>query len=126
MRKRSDQPTIRISLRSLARVLHNPRHCVSKGEEEGSALPDRRLGPNAAAVAHDDSLHNRETDAGAWELRITMQTLKRDEKLVGVLYIESRAVVPNAEGSLIFNGRRCKFDVGFRMLPCVLPGISQQ
>src|SRR6266436_3434911 len=98
----------------------------SQGEEEGSALPDRRLGPDATAVVGDEPLHNCQTDAGAWELRITMQTLKRDEELVGVLHRESRAIVPNAEGSLVFNGRRCKYDVGFRMLRCVLPGIPQQ
>jgi len=42
--------------------------CVGQREEEGCALPDVALGPDAATMAGDDALHGRETDAGAGEL----------------------------------------------------------
>src|SRR6202171_3448951 len=47
---------------------------------------DRRLGPDTPAVTLDDALHDRQADAGAFEILDAMQALEYAEQLVGVLH----------------------------------------
>ena len=46
-------------------------------------------------VPMDDALHERQPDARPLEIRRPMQPLERTEKLVRVLHVEPRAVVPD-------------------------------
>jgi hypothetical protein len=50
---------------------------------------------DAPAAASDDSLHDRQSDAGAGILCIAVQTLEYGEYLIVVLRVESGAVVPD-------------------------------
>src|ERR1700674_866074 len=78
-------------------IMRRPLH----GEVERCPSIDRRLGPNAPAVALDDALHDRQADAGAFEILRAMQPLKHAEKLVGILHVEADAVVANEEHLLL-------------------------
>src|SRR5688572_13996128 len=49
--------------------------------------------PDSPAVPGDDALHPRQANAGAFELLRAMQPLKHAEEFVGVLHVESDAVV---------------------------------
>jgi hypothetical protein len=60
---------------------------------ERSASIDGRLGPDAPAVALDDSLHDGEADTGAFEVLGAVHPLKYAEQFAGVLGIEADSVV---------------------------------
>src|SRR5918995_516024 len=64
-----------------------------KRKVEGRTLPDRRARAHVAAMLVHDALHGRESNSGAGELTIAVQSLKWREQLVGVLHVEARAVV---------------------------------
>src|SRR5258706_15568161 len=77
-----------------------PSSSASQRKVERSALIDGRFNPDFAAVARDNSLHNRQADSGAFKLRLLVQSLKRWEELIGVRHIEAGSVVPHVENSL--------------------------
>ena len=64
-------------------------------EEECSAAIGFSFGPAAAAMAIDDALNGRETDATSFEFIRRVKTLECSEKFPGVIHVESHSVVPN-------------------------------
>src|SRR5712672_3333515 len=70
-----------------------PAASLRQAEGERRALARFRLGPDAAAMALDDAVDDREADAGALELLGAVQPLKGAEELGGVAHVEPRAVV---------------------------------
>src|SRR5262249_28629011 len=93
--------TSRISTGGAARVL-SPIGFVpllGKREMEGAAaggLPLRPgTDPDAAAVAVDDFLADREADAGARVLALVVQALEHHEDALEVLRLDADAVVPD-------------------------------
>src|SRR3984893_598528 len=69
----------------------------SRREVECRALINRRFGPDSPAVAMDDALHDREADAGAFEILRAMQPLEHAEQLVGVSHIEASTIVADED-----------------------------
>src|SRR5229473_8640756 len=67
-----------------------------QSKKEFRSLADFRLGPDASAVARDDALDDREADAGAGKLVLSMQALKDAKQLVVVAHVEARTVVAHA------------------------------
>ena len=68
-----------------------------KLEVERRAAAELALGPDTAAVALDDPVHGRQTDAGPLELGLLVQALERGEQPVRVLHVEAGAVVAHEE-----------------------------
>ena len=70
---------------------------------ECRALARLRLGPDAAAVAVDDPLHDRQAHPRALVILGPVQPLEHAEELMGIPHVEPHAVVPDEIGPL---GRR--------------------
>src|SRR5580698_9973427 len=68
-----------------------------EGEEERAAFPCLGFGPDPAAVAAQDAVHDRQADAAALEFGRRMQPLERVEQLCRVLHVEPGAVVTHEE-----------------------------
>src|SRR6185312_15404903 len=68
---------------------------VCQGETEGRAAIGRGFCPDAAAVAADDPMYRRQSDARALEFAFGVQALEGAEELAGILHVEPRAVVPD-------------------------------
>src|SRR2546430_1702399 len=66
-------------------------------EKERGALARLRLDPDAAAVALDDLLADREPDPRARVLVLPVQPLENDEDPLEVLRVDADAVVPHAD-----------------------------
>src|SRR4051812_16067642 len=62
---------------------------------KGGAIVYLSFRPHASAVAIDDPLHVGEADAGALEIALVVQPLKHAEEFVGILRVETGAVVPD-------------------------------
>jgi hypothetical protein len=77
-------------------------------------------------VSRDNSLHCRQTDPGTLKLRISVQPLKRGEKLAGVRHVEPCAVVPNVENGLVSLVLLPEYDLRLWPLRRVLQGVSEQ
>jgi hypothetical protein len=93
---------------------------------EGRALVDRCINPDPAAVALDDALHDRQTNACAFELIVAVEPLEDVEESVGVFHVEYRAVVPN-EVHGFFRFLSCPhFDDANFSASCELERIGQQ
>src|SRR5882724_4806668 len=107
-------------------VAPRPSSSASQREIECSALIDGRFNPDSAAVARDNSLHNRQADSGAFKLRILVQSLKRCEELIGVRHIEAGSVVTHVVNSFAFLVFLAELDAGVGLPCCVLPRISEE
>ena len=64
-----------------------------QGEAEARALAGPGLGLQHAGVTLDDTLHDRQPDAGAGKLALRVHALEGHEQPGGVLHVEARAVV---------------------------------
>jgi hypothetical protein len=72
----------------------------TQAEVEGSSFVDLRFSPDASTVLSDDALHRGESDTGAFKLLVAVKPLKCSKRLVGVLRVESCAVVPDEKHKL--------------------------
>jgi hypothetical protein len=70
---------------------------VRKCEIEDRSFVHFAFGSDAPAVADDDSLDVRQSDAGPFELFGLVQPLKHSEELAGILHVETRAIVSHRE-----------------------------
>jgi hypothetical protein len=77
-------------------------------------------------VSRDNSLHCRQTDPGTFKLRISVQALKRSEKLAGVRHIEPGAVIPNVENGFVSLVLLPECDLRLWPLRRVLQSVSEQ
>src|SRR5271168_4658384 len=99
---------------------------VSQSEKKGGAFIDGCLGPDAAAMSRNDPLYGRQTDSGAFKLRILMQPLKGREELVGVLHIETGAVIHDVENRLVSLSLLPECDLGQWLFRRIFPGVPEQ
>jgi len=67
------------------------------------------LCPNAPAMAMDDALHNRQSDARAFKFIRAMQPLKNSEQFVCILHVEARAVVADEKDIFHYFPARSRF-----------------
>src|SRR5689334_10979679 len=72
-------------------------------EVEGCALPGLGFHPDPSAVAVDDLLGDRQTDAGAGILRTRMQPLKHRKNRFRIFRSDADAVVANRKLPLARN-----------------------
>ena len=90
-------------------------------------MPDRALGPDAAAVPIHDLAHAGQADASAGEFAGGMQALEGREELVHVGRVEADAVVADIAGDLAVCDRsHPELDPGVVGAAGELPGVVQQ
>src|ERR1700694_407877 len=83
-----------------------PVDCTTHGRTFTQAEVKRRslvglgIGPDASPVFSDDALHRGKSHAGAFKLLVGVKPLKCSKKLVGILRIESCAIVANEKHKL--------------------------
>ena len=70
----------------------------SDDEVNGGANADQSFGPDAAAMAVDDPLHNCQADSRPLEFSVGVQPLKRLEHLVGMAHVEARTIILDEYG----------------------------
>ena len=97
-----------------------------QGEIEGGALIDLGFGPDAAAVAVQDALHQGQADAGALVIFHRMQALEDAKQLVGVLHVEADAVIADEIDGFAVLPLAADFDAGRIALAGVLQRIAEQ
>ena len=68
---------------------------------EGGALVQSAFGPDASTVTVEDALNDRQPDAGAGEFLFAMEALEHAKELVGVLHVESCAIVAYGVNDLL-------------------------
>jgi len=68
---------------------------------------ERPFGPSPTAVAVDDPSDIRQTDAGAFELVVSVEALKDAEEFVDVLHIEANSIVSNIQRDLSGGQLQC-------------------
>ena len=109
-----------------SRLHHRRVVGCTEGEIERCASLHRALGPDLAPVAVNDTLHSGELDAGAFKVRLSVQTLESYKKLLRVRRIETRPAVPHEIdlGLLLLSGTELNPRRG--VLARVLPGIAEQ
>ena len=66
---------------------------LRQGECEAGPLAQLTLGADFAAVTFNDSFHNGQAYPGAIEIFFVVQTLKHIEQFVGILHVETSAIV---------------------------------
>src|SRR5258708_7385582 len=93
-------------------------------EVEGRTAVRFRVRPDLAAVLADDPLHDGEAHARAFELRGPMQALEDPEQFIGILHVETDAVVAHVYGTLL--RLVANIDDRTRLLACVLERIADQ
>ena len=86
---------------------------ASYREEEGSAFIDLGLGPHLASMALDDPLYNRQTDPGAFEISIRVQSLEGGEQVFSISHVESYSVIFKVIDRLLLIFQAAKFNNGF-------------
>src|SRR5690349_13195447 len=69
-----------------------------KFEIEGRTVIGCALGPDLATVTSHDPMNDRQTEAGAWELRLGVHALKRAKQLIDIGRVKSGAVIPDITG----------------------------
>src|SRR5262249_38562951 len=74
----------------------------------------------------DDALNGSQSYAGAFKLSRPMQTLKHTEKLIDILHVEARTVVPYEHLYFTLAVGAADLDLGSRSHPCELNGIRDQ
>ena len=85
--------------------------CGARVNRKTAPSPTGALGPDPAAVAADDALHDRQPDAGALEVAGGVQALERLEQLVGVAHVEPGAVVAHEESAVARPAARLRADL---------------
>src|SRR5215469_15510650 len=71
-------------------------------EKKLRARPDLRLDPNFPAMALDHDLAQRQADAAAFILSISVKAVEHAENFLGVFHIDPDAVIGDAENPLVF------------------------
>src|ERR1700694_5487367 len=84
------------------------------------------MGPHTAAVAADDATDCGEANPRSWEIGLRVETVERDEKLVGVGHVEANAVVSDEVGVLSAHFLPAELDAGGRMSRRELERIREQ
>src|SRR5579872_608918 len=84
---------LKVGSASPAAALHSPGR--GQGEEECCALAYSALCPDAAAVPRNHAVHDGKAHAGAAEFFSAVQPLEYAEQSLGVLHVETCAVVLN-------------------------------
>jgi hypothetical protein len=74
----------------------------------------------------DDSADRRQTYSSTFKILGTVETLKRTEKLVGILHVKPGAIVPHKDNFLLVNCSLADLDHGQIPWARVLHGISKQ
>src|SRR6185312_16496556 len=92
---------------------------------EARSAIGRGLRPYAAAVAADDPMRGRQSEAQAFELALRMQALKGTEELAGVAHVEANAVVAHEIDERV-TGLHTELDEGWLAATRELPGVMQQ
>jgi hypothetical protein len=93
---------------------------------EGRPLVWRTLGPNASAMASDDSINDRQSNSGPLELGEVVQTLEWLEKLISVSGIEARPIVANAVNRVAVFRPFIEFDSTMLFLVREFPGVAKE
>src|SRR5690606_7447916 len=101
-------------------------YLLRKREVERRALVGCAVRPHAAVVAHHDSLHEREPDAGAREFRPIVQPLEHTEQLVPIARVEPGAIVAHVEDVLALLADRPDLDDRLILLRGELDRVRQQ
>src|SRR5260370_1564727 len=73
----------------------------SEREEKRRSLVELRFRPDAPTVFANNALHNRQSDACAFEVPRLVQPLKDPEKFAHILHLEARAVVVHEDYALV-------------------------
>ena len=109
-------------------VRHQCGLARSESEVERRALVGLGVGPDAAAVAVDDPLHDGEADAGALIVLGPVQPLEDAEQLVGVAHVEADAVVLDEIGRIALAVAVALpiSIIALRLAARVLEGVGQQ
>ena len=89
-------------------------------------MVDRPLCPHAPPMPLHDSLHDRQTDAGALELLGAVEPLEDAKQLVGVFHLESRTVVPDEVRQLARAGGTADLDRRLGARARELPGVADE
>ncbi len=89
-------------------------------------MVDRPLCPHAPTMPLHDSLHDRQTDAGALELLGAVEPLEDAKQLVRVLHLESRTVVPDKVRQLARAGGTADLDRRLGARARELPGVADE
>ncbi len=76
-------------------VIRQVGSMASYREKEGGAFIDPSLGPYLSPMALDDPLYNRQTDPGAFEISIRVQSLEGGEQVFSIRHVESYSVIFN-------------------------------
>src|SRR5512142_2488508 len=90
------------------------------------AFIELALRPYAPAMPGDDALHHGETDSLPLEFFHAVQALEHAEQLVGILHVETRAIVLHVVNKLCFLYYTANFDPCWRLFPGELDGVGQQ
>src|SRR4051812_3656930 len=97
-----------------------------QGEVEAGTLARRALRPDPAAVARDDTLHDRQAYPRALEFVGTVQALEHAEELVGVARVEADAVVAHPVVRFARLLATADVDARARALRAVLEGVADE
>src|ERR1700704_2674667 len=84
------------------------------------------FGPDTPAVAMNNSLHDRQANAGAFELVCAMQSLEHAEELVLILHVKTCSVVANEIDLLAVLLSRADIDNRRFSLSCILNRVRKQ
>src|SRR5258707_14868901 len=85
--------TVCVRLRSLAFGAGFRSGCSWQCEIEGCPFAFFGLRPYSAAVTQDDSMHDGESNAGAFEFVLVMEALEHSEELARVSHVKADTVV---------------------------------
>jgi hypothetical protein len=66
---------------------------IGQAEVECCTFADFTLSPYASIMSMDDPLHDRQSGSCSLKLAITMQALKYSKQFIGILYVESCAII---------------------------------
>src|SRR5262249_20711597 len=99
---------------------------IRQGEMEGGAFALRCVGPDAAAVAGDDAMGDREADARALELICIVEALESTEELLRALDRKARAIVAHEIDALAVFVTHADLDHGIFSLARELPGVLEK
>ncbi len=97
------------------------RQCEAEGGAVAFAV---RFYPDSSAVAFDDSLDQRQSDAGSFDGKI--EPLKESKNALLVCGIDARAVIANEENNFFFVVSHADFDTWCLLLAHELDGIVDE
>src|SRR6266851_437729 len=93
---------------------------------KAGALVWRRFCPHTSPVTLNDTVDNRQSDAGPFELIGAVESLKGTKQLFGLLQVEARAVVPHAIHGFIDLTPAEDLDDRLLLASCELEGVGEQ